>query len=65
MTDPGGSALSVNSILYDNDGFGLANNLRWKADGVKDNETYHVHITNVIVNSIPESYEYDFTLITN
>jgi hypothetical protein len=52
----------VNSVAFNTDGFGLANIIQWKAEGLADGTTYTVAIANVQVNGQPRSYIYDFTL---
>jgi len=58
-----GEALQVNSIYYDNKGYGIPNNLQWKADGIKYGMKYTVNIKNVKVVGVSKNYEYWFKLI--
>ncbi len=58
-----GEALQVNSIYYDNKGYGIPNNLQWKADGIKYSTKYTVSIKNVKVFSVIKNYVYWFKLI--
>lgn len=59
----GGAALTVSNISYDNDGFGLPNNLQWSVAGLAANTTYDVTINNVIVSGAARNYSYYFKLV--
>ena len=58
-----GEILQVNSIYYDNEGYGIPNNLQWKVNGIKYGIKYTVNIKNVKVFGINKNYEYWFNLI--
>lgn len=57
-----GAALTVGNIAYDNDGYGLSNNLQWSVAGLTANTTYDVTIGNVVVAGTPKTYSYYFRL---
>lgn len=59
----GGAALAVTNIAYDNDGYGLPNNLQWKVTGLAANTIYDVTIGNVNVGGTTRSYSYYFRLV--
>ena len=56
----GGAALSVSQVQFDNEGFGLPNNLQWAVSGLQSNTIYDVTINNVIVSGTPRNYSYFF-----
>jgi len=58
-----GETLQVNSIYYDNEGYGIPNNLQWKANEIKYGIKYTVNINNVKIAGINKNYEYWFNLI--
>ncbi|GAG72249.1 unnamed protein product [marine sediment metagenome] len=58
-----GEALQINSIHYDNEGYGIPNNLQWKVNGIKYDVKYTVNIKNVKVAGANKNYEYWFKLI--
>jgi len=58
-----GEALQVNSIYYDNEGYGIPNNLQWKVNGIKYGIKYTVNIKNIKVVGVIKNYEYWFELI--
>jgi len=58
-----GEALQINSIYYDNKGYGIPNNLQWKVNGIKYDVKYTVNIKNVKVARVNKNYEYWFKLI--
>ncbi len=57
-----GVALTVGNIAYDNEGYGLSNNLQWSVAGLAANTTYDVTISNVVVAGTPRTYSYYFRL---
>nr|WP_269141211.1 CAP domain-containing protein [Sphingomonas sp. IC-56] len=57
-----GGTLAVSNIAYDNDGYGLPNNLQWNVAGLAPNVTYDVTIGNVSVAGTPRNYSYYFRL---
>ncbi|MFS2112309.1 CAP domain-containing protein [Sphingomonas sp. Sphisp140] len=59
----GGAALSVSNISFDNEGYGLPNNLQWSVSGLTANTTYDVTINNVVVNGTARNYSYYFKLV--
>jgi hypothetical protein len=63
VNNEGGETLQVNSIYYDNEGYGIPNNLQWKVNGIKYGVKYTVNIKNVKVLGINKNYEYWFKLI--
>ncbi|MDG2535734.1 CAP domain-containing protein [Sphingomonas sp. HITSZ_GF] len=59
----GGAALTVSNISFDNDGYGLPNNLQWSVAGLAANTIYDVTISNVTVSGATRSYSYYFRLV--
>jgi hypothetical protein len=59
---PDGASLSVNSLSWNNDGFGLPNNLQWRVEGLQNGLLYTVTIGGVVTSSGPKSYGYTFRL---
>jgi hypothetical protein len=59
----GGSALTVSRIRFDNDGFGLPNNLQWAVAGLTSNVIYDVTIDRVGVSGTLRTYSYFFRLV--
>jgi hypothetical protein len=51
------------SVSYDNNNYGLPNNLQWKVYGLTKNTTYTVKITDVKVAGNITNYEYTFIFI--
>ena len=54
--------MKVKNIEFDTQGYGVPNNLRWYAEGIKPNVKYNVTISNVMVNNNSEFYQYWFEL---
>ncbi|MDQ0250220.1 uncharacterized protein YkwD [Sphingomonas kyeonggiensis] len=59
----GGAALTVSNISFDNEGYGLPNNLQWSVSGLAANTTYDVTISNVVVGGAARNYSYYFRLV--
>jgi uncharacterized protein YkwD len=59
----GGAALTVSNVSYDNDGYGLPNNLQWSVSGLTTNTIYDVTISNVTVSGAARNYSYYFRLV--
>jgi len=59
----GGAALTVSNISFDNEGYGLPNNLQWSVSGLTANTTYDVTISNVVVGGAARNYSYYFKLV--
>jgi uncharacterized protein YkwD len=59
----GGAALAVSNISFDNDGFGLPNNLQWSVAGVAANTIYDVTIDKVNVGGTLKTYTYFFRIV--
>lgn len=59
----GGAALAVSNISFDNDGFGLPNNLQWSVAGVTANTIYDVTIDKVNVGGTLKTYTYFFRIV--
>ncbi|HEX8303088.1 CAP domain-containing protein [Sphingomonas sp.] len=59
----GGAALTVSRVAYDNEGYGLPNNLQFAVAGLTANTIYDVTISNVIVAGTPRSYSYYFRIV--
>ncbi|MES2441479.1 MAG: CAP domain-containing protein [Pseudomonadota bacterium] len=59
----GGAAMTVSQIAFDNDGFGLPNNLQWAVAGLQNNVIYDVTIDKVGVGGTLRTYTYFFRLV--
>lgn len=59
----GGAALTVSKIAFDNDGYGLPNNLQFAVAGLTANTIYDVTIGNVSVGGAIRSYSYYFRIV--
>lgn len=59
---PDNKALKVKNILFDTDGYGVPNNLRWFAEGVQPNVKYNVTVTNIIIDNVSREFQYWFEL---
>ncbi|WP_419807333.1 CAP domain-containing protein [Sphingomonas sp.] len=59
----GGGTLAVSKQAYDNDGYGLANNLQFAVAGLQAGIYYDVTITGVVVNGATQSYGYFFRIV--
>jgi uncharacterized protein YkwD len=59
----GGAALTVSNLAFDNDGFGLPNNLQWSLSGVQTNTIYDVTIDKVNVGGTLKTYTYFFRIV--
>lgn len=62
ILDPDNKLLKITGKVFDNDGYGVPNNLRWFAESIEPGVRYNVSITGVIVNGIPKTYNYWFEL---
>lgn len=63
VRERGGGNLTVSQIAFDNDGFGLPNNLQWQVAGLRNNVTYDVTIDRVNVGGTLRTYTYFFRLV--
>ena len=59
----GGAALTVSKIAFDNDGYGLPNNLQFAVAGLTANTIYDVTVANVSVGGAIRSYSYYFRIV--
>jgi uncharacterized protein YkwD len=59
----GGAALTVSNISYDNEGYGLPNNIQWNVAGLAANTIYDVTISNVTVGGAARNYSYYFRIV--
>lgn len=59
----GGATLAVSKIAFDNDGYGLPNNLQWAVAGLTANTIYDVTISNVVVAGTARNYSYYFRIV--
>ena len=62
VRERGGANLTVSNIGFDNDGFGLPNNLQWKVAGLRSNTIYDVTIDRVNVSGTLRTYTYFFRI---
>ena len=63
VRERGGANLTVSRIAFDNEGFGLPNNLQWAVAGLRTNTYYDVTIGNVNVGGAARTYTYFFRII--
>ncbi|WP_425229491.1 CAP domain-containing protein [Sphingomonas sp.] len=63
VTQRGGSALTVSNQTYDNQGYGLPNNLQFAVAGLRTGTYYDVTITGVVVSGATQSYSYYFRIV--
>jgi uncharacterized protein YkwD len=63
VRERGGGTLTVSRIAYDNEGFGLPNNLQWSVAGLRTGTTYDVTIDRVNVAGTLRTYSYFFRLV--
>lgn len=57
-----GAALTVSRVAFDNDGYGLPNNLQFAVAGLQPNVTYDVAIDGVRVAGVSTNYSYWFRI---
>ena len=62
IVDQNNKTMKVKNIEFDTDGYGVPNNLRWYAEGIKPNVKYNVTISNVMIDNNSEFYQYWFEL---
>jgi len=62
IVDQNNKTMKVKNIEFDTDGYGVPNNLRWYAEGIKPNVKYNVTVSNVMINNNSELYQYWFEL---
>ncbi len=58
-----GDPLSIYDLSWNNEWFGLPNNLQWRVAGLQAGVTYTVAITGVRNGAVSLDYEYTFTLM--
>ena len=63
VRERGAGTLAVSQIAFDNEGFGLPNNLQWKVAGLKANTFYDVTIDKVNVGGTLKTYTYFFRIV--
>jgi len=59
----GGGAMAVSRIAFDNDGYGLPNNLQFAVAGLQSGVIYDVTIGNVRVGGAATNYSYYFRIV--
>lgn len=59
----GGAALTVSKQSYDNQGYGLPNNLQFAVAGLQAGTSYDVTVAGVVVNGAAQSYSYSFRIV--
>ncbi len=59
----GTTNLTVSAVSFDNDGYGVPNNLQWKVAGAVAGTSYDVTIANVRVRGVVRSYNYSFRIV--
>ncbi|MDD5059356.1 MAG: CAP domain-containing protein [Sideroxydans sp.] len=63
VTERGGARLDIKDVAYDNAGYGLPNNLQFRASSIKPYIVYDVAITGVKVNQQLRDYQYWFRIV--
>lgn len=63
VTNDTGAVIPISGLSFNNDYEGLANCIQWKIEGLKDNVTYTVKITNVQADGRFFNYQYNFKLV--
>lgn len=58
-----GAALAVSNVSSDNVAYGVPNSIQFAVAGLKQNVTYTVTISNVIVRGAATNYTYSFTVL--
>lgn len=64
VTGPSGTALAVSAVTFDNDGYGVANNIQWKVAGLQLGTNYTVAIRGVTVRGASTDYTYAFRVLS-
>ncbi len=59
----GGGTLTVSRVRYDNDGYGLPNNLQFFVSGLQTNVIYDVSVNGVSVGGASTNYSYWFRIV--
>lgn len=62
ITDPANKTMKIKEMKFDNEGYGVPNNLRWFTEGIEKGVKYNVTVTNVGINSAYKNYSYWFEL---
>jgi uncharacterized protein YkwD len=60
----GTTALTVSNISYDNQGYGLPNNIQFAVAGVQSGVSYTVAINGVLVRGTSTNYSYTFRIVS-
>ena len=63
VTQRGGGAMAVSKQSYDNQGYGLPNNLQFAVAGLQAGVYYDVTIAGVVVGGATQSYSYYFRIV--
>lgn len=63
VRERGGSALTVSKVTFDNQGYGLPNNIQFAAAGLKHGVTYDVTVSGVTGQGTQPSYGYSFRIV--
>lgn len=64
VTAANGTSLAVSNVSYDNEGYGVANNIQWKVAGLTANTVYTVKISGVTGGGAAASYSYTFRIVS-
>lgn len=59
VTNSSGTSMSVNSVNYNTNGYGLSNIIQWKVANAKAEESYRVNIQRVMVAGQSKNFSYD------
>lgn len=63
VKERGGSALTISKLSYDNQGYGLPNNLQFAAAGIRHGVQYDVTISGVSGPGTQATYSYSFRIV--
>lgn len=62
IKDPLNKIIKITGMKFDNEGYGVPNNMRWFAESLKSGTKYNVVIKNVLINNVSTDYSYWFEL---
>jgi uncharacterized protein YkwD len=63
VRERGASALTVSKVTFDNDGYGLPNNIQFAAAGIRHGVVYDVTVAGVTGPGTQPSYTYSFRIV--
>ena len=62
MRKRGGKVVAVSDVAFDNSGYGLPNNIQFRAGRLEPGAVYDVSISCVMVNGVSHDYTYWFRI---